>query len=166
MYIFASFVIDCCAVLSHSVVSNSLWPHGLYVVHQAPLSMRILQARILEWVSMLSYRGSSQCRHQAQVSYTAGRFLTDHKSSSLFLGFLPCSIDLCVFFGAVSYSFDYCSFVVKFGIRKLFSPALFCFLITVSAIQCLLCFCKKNFFFGSTSEKNVYDNLIEVALNL
>ena len=28
--------------------------------HQAPLSMGILQARILEWVAMLSSRGSSQ----------------------------------------------------------------------------------------------------------
>ena len=26
-------------VLSHSAVSNSLRPHGLYVAHQAPLSM-------------------------------------------------------------------------------------------------------------------------------
>ena len=25
--------------VSHSVVSNSLWPHGLYVAHQPPLSM-------------------------------------------------------------------------------------------------------------------------------
>ena len=25
--------------LSHSVVSESLWPHGLYVAHQAPLSL-------------------------------------------------------------------------------------------------------------------------------
>ena len=37
-------------MLSHSVVSNSLQPHGLYP-RQAPLSMGILQARILEWVS-------------------------------------------------------------------------------------------------------------------
>ena len=29
------------------------------VAHQAPLSMEILQARILEWVAMLSSRGSS-----------------------------------------------------------------------------------------------------------
>ena len=32
------------------------------VAHQAPLSMRILQARILEWVPMPSSRGSSQPR--------------------------------------------------------------------------------------------------------
>ena len=43
-------------VLSHSVVSDSLRPHGL-VAHQALLSMGILQARILKWVAMLSSRG-------------------------------------------------------------------------------------------------------------
>ena len=39
----------CCAVLSHSIVSDSAisWT----VAHQAPLSMEILQARILEWVA-------------------------------------------------------------------------------------------------------------------
>jgi len=41
-----------CAVLSRSVVSDSLRPHELYVAHQAPLSMGILQARVLEWVTM------------------------------------------------------------------------------------------------------------------
>ena len=39
----------CCAVLSHSVVSDSVTPWT--VAHQAPLSMGILQARILEWVA-------------------------------------------------------------------------------------------------------------------
>ena len=32
------------------------------VAHQAPLSLGILQARILEWVAMPSSRGSSQPR--------------------------------------------------------------------------------------------------------
>ena len=35
---------------------------------QAPLSMGILQARILDWVAMLSSRGSSLSRYQTQVS--------------------------------------------------------------------------------------------------
>ena len=39
---------------------------------QAPLSMGILQARILEWVAMPSSRGSSQPRDQMQVSHIAG----------------------------------------------------------------------------------------------
>ena len=41
---------------------------------QAPLSVGILQARILEWVALPSSRGSSQRRNRTQVSHTAGRF--------------------------------------------------------------------------------------------
>ena len=45
-------------VLSCSVVSDSLWPHGLY--SPPGLSVHgILQARILEWVAIPSSRGSS-----------------------------------------------------------------------------------------------------------
>ena len=40
--------------------------------HQAPLSMEILQVRILEWVAMPSSRGSSQLGDQTQVSCIAG----------------------------------------------------------------------------------------------
>ena len=39
----------CACLLSHSVVSNSLRPRGL---SQAPLSMWIVQARILEWIAI------------------------------------------------------------------------------------------------------------------
>ena len=46
------------------------------VAYQAPLSMGILQARILEWVAMPSSRGSSQLKDQTQVSRIAGRFFT------------------------------------------------------------------------------------------
>ena len=46
------------------------------VANQAPLSMGILQARILEWVAMPSARGSSQPRDQTQVSRVAGGFFT------------------------------------------------------------------------------------------
>ena len=61
-------------MLRRSVVSGSLRPH----VCQADLSMRILQARILERVAMPSSRGSSQPRdrNQTQVSHNAGRFFT------------------------------------------------------------------------------------------
>ena len=47
----------CCAVLSRSVVSDTFRPHGL----QLPGSSvhGILQARILEWVAMPFFRGSS-----------------------------------------------------------------------------------------------------------
>ena len=46
------------------------------VARQAPLSMGILQARILEWVAILSSRGSFQPRGRTQVSHVAGRFFT------------------------------------------------------------------------------------------
>ena len=44
--------------VSHSVMSDSLWPHGLWPA-QAPLSIEFLQARILEWVVIPFSRESS-----------------------------------------------------------------------------------------------------------
>ena len=52
---------------------ETLWT----VACQAPLSMGILQARILERVAMASSRGSSQPRDRPQVSHISGRFFTD-----------------------------------------------------------------------------------------
>ena len=46
------------------------------VAHQAPLSLGILQVRILEWVAMPSSRGFSQPRHWTQDSSIAGRVFT------------------------------------------------------------------------------------------
>ena len=46
------------------------------VVRHVPLSMEILQARILEWVAMPSSRGYSWPRNLTQVSCIAGRFFT------------------------------------------------------------------------------------------
>ena len=57
-----------------SVMSDSLWPHGLYPVH------RILQARILDWVAFPFSRGSSQPRDRTQVSHIAGKFFTSWAS--------------------------------------------------------------------------------------
>ena len=48
--------------LGHSVVSDSLPPHGLQPARL--LVHGILQARILEWVAILCSRGSSQPRGQ------------------------------------------------------------------------------------------------------
>ena len=64
----------CVCALSHSAASDSatLWTAGC----QAPLSTGILQARILEWVSMPSSKESSQPRDQTQVSHIAGRIFT------------------------------------------------------------------------------------------
>ena len=47
------------------------------IVPQDPLSMGILQARILEWDVMLSLRGSSQPSSRIQVSYITGLFTSD-----------------------------------------------------------------------------------------
>ena len=58
--------------LSHVQLFATLWT----VPRQAPLSMGILQARILEWVAMPSSSRSSQPRDQTQVSLIAGRFFT------------------------------------------------------------------------------------------
>ena len=44
------------------------------VTCQAPLSMGILQAKILEWVAMPSFKGCSQPRDWTQVSCIVGRF--------------------------------------------------------------------------------------------
>ena len=46
------------------------------ILCQAPLSMGILQARILEWVAMPSSRRSFWLRDWAQVSHIAGGFFT------------------------------------------------------------------------------------------
>ena len=78
----------CCSV--HRMAMSSLWivlclvaqscptlGYSMdYVACQAPLSMGILQARILEWVAMPSSMGSSQPRDWTQVSRIAGRFFT------------------------------------------------------------------------------------------
>ena len=64
-----------CAVLScFSCVRlfATIWT----VAPQAPLSMGIIQARILDWVAMPSSRGSSQPSDRTQVSRIAGRFFT------------------------------------------------------------------------------------------
>ena len=46
------------------------------IAYQAPLSMRILQARILEWVSIPFSKESSWPRDWTQVSCIAGKFFT------------------------------------------------------------------------------------------
>ena len=57
-----------------SVMSASLPPW--IVAYQAPLSMGIFQAKILEWVAIFSLWGSSQPRDQTHVSFIAGRFFS------------------------------------------------------------------------------------------
>ena len=46
------------------------------VACQAPLSMEFSKARILKWVTIPFFRGSSQPRDQTQVSHIVGGFFT------------------------------------------------------------------------------------------
>ena len=58
------------------------WQRGYYKIvviktaRQAPLSMGILQVRILEWVAMPSSGGSSRPWDRTQISCIAGGFFT------------------------------------------------------------------------------------------
>ena len=64
-----------CAVAS--VVFDSLGPHGPQPSRSSV--HRVLQARVLEWVTIPSFRGSSWPRDETQascISCTAGRFFT------------------------------------------------------------------------------------------
>ena len=62
------------AGFNSSAVSDSVTPWT--IACQAPMSMGILQAIILELVAMPSSRGSSQPKGQTQVFYIAGGFFT------------------------------------------------------------------------------------------
>ena len=59
-------------LLSHVQLSVTPWT----AAGQAPLSMGILQERILEWVAISSSRGSYWPRNWTRVSYIAGGFFT------------------------------------------------------------------------------------------
>ena len=62
------------------------------VAQQAPLFMGILQARILEWVSMPSSRGSSQPRDWTQVSCIAGGFFTSWAAREVYMQSTSCEL--------------------------------------------------------------------------
>ena len=68
--------VDTYFVCCFSVAKSCLFVTPWTVAHQAPLSVGILQARILQWVSMPFSRVSSQPRDQTQVSCIAGGFFT------------------------------------------------------------------------------------------
>ena len=75
-----------------SIVSESLWPHGL-----GPASSSvhgILPARILEWVNVPFSRGSSQPRDQTQVSVIVGAFFTSWATREATSGLLKCGNSL------------------------------------------------------------------------
>ena len=66
------YIIVCVESLGHVQLFVSPWT----VAQQVSLSMGILQARILEWVSMSSSRGSSQPSDRTQVFCIAVEFFT------------------------------------------------------------------------------------------
>ena len=61
---------------SHSVIHDSLQPHGLYSL-PGSFVHGILQAGILKCVAVPFSRGSSQRRNRTQVSHIADRFFTN-----------------------------------------------------------------------------------------
>ena len=63
--------LDTCAL---SLIRPSVSPRA--VAHQAPLSIGVFHARILEWVATSFSRGSSQVRDQTPISCIAGGFFT------------------------------------------------------------------------------------------
>ena len=73
IHLFSSRV---CILLRKSLSHVRLFVTPWSAAHQAPLSMGILQARILEWVAMPVSRGSSQHRDWTQVSGIEGGFFT------------------------------------------------------------------------------------------
>ena len=61
---------------SHSVMSDSLWPHGLYAVRHAPLSTGFSRQEYWRWVAISFSRRSPQPRDWTQVSHIVGRRFT------------------------------------------------------------------------------------------
>ena len=68
-------------LISLSSKSLQSCPTLCTVAHQAPLSMGIFQARILDWVAMPSSMGSSQPRDWTCISYISciGRWVLYHQ---------------------------------------------------------------------------------------
>ena len=69
-----------------SVMSDSLWPPGLYITPDSSV-YRIFQARTLEWVAVSYSRESSPPRDWTRVSYISciGRWILYHCTTWSFL---------------------------------------------------------------------------------
>ena len=79
----------CVFVCMCSVVSNSLWPHGL---HSSPGFSEhvVLQTRILEQFVISYSRESFRPRDQTHVSYICvGRWILNHKHHTCMYGWVP-----------------------------------------------------------------------------
>ena len=68
-------------VASHVQLFATPWT----VARQAPLSMGILQARVLEWIAVPFSRGSSQLRNQTRVSCLQADFLPAELPGKLYI---------------------------------------------------------------------------------
>ena len=100
---------------SHSVMSDSLWLHGLY----SPWSF-LGQNTGVGSLSLTFSRGSSQPRDQTQVSRIAGIFFTswttrearsrDKKSKNSFIGLKSIYRQSCTFSGDFRWESIYCLF--------------------------------------------------------
>ena len=78
----APFWVPVC-IVSHSVESDTATPWT--VALQAPWSIGFSRARILEWVAVSFFRGSSQLRNQTPVSCIAGKFFTTERRGKCLL---------------------------------------------------------------------------------
>ena len=67
-------IFPACAVLCLVAQCIRLFATPWILAHKAPLSMGILQAKILEWVAMPSSRWSSQPRDRIHISHIVVRF--------------------------------------------------------------------------------------------
>ena len=148
-----------CALLSRSVVPDFLRPHRLRPSCQAPPSMGILQARIMEWVAISFSRGSSQPRPptlqvDSLLSETPGKLKnTGVGSLSLLQGIfltqeLKRGLLLC---RQVLYQLSYQGSPTGLG-EQLVSPAPFLYLVHGNPLLQLLIKA-----LGSPPEKNAYE---------
>ena len=77
-YPFSTLLCVCVCVCAHSVVSDYLQPHELYVAHPGSSVRGILQTRILEWFAIFSSKGTSRSRDWTHVTCVSciGRWST------------------------------------------------------------------------------------------
>ena len=79
------FMRVCVCTLSHSVVSDSWWPHGLKPARL--LCSWNSPGKHKEWVAISFSRGSSQLRNRSLVSCIAGRLCTSWATREALLGY-------------------------------------------------------------------------------
>ena len=72
MFVFFEMIIEFGNEIIHSVMYDSLWPHGLCLPGSSVYG--ILQRRILEWVTIPFSRGSSKPRDWTQCISFIGRW--------------------------------------------------------------------------------------------